>query len=139
MQVTSSIEEKSVALSDELDQIEERLIVDVAADVPKRLAECRRLAAGERQVWVHRDDVFAGWCLGPGLLALEAFRHVASLGASRPCLFCRAADLARDGLREERVQDEKNAIKARFDDKASSLRQTLVYGVCCLIGCQNRK
>jgi zinc transporter len=44
MQVTSGVEDKSVALSDELDQIEERLIVDVSADIPKRLAACSAVA-----------------------------------------------------------------------------------------------
>jgi Mg2+ and Co2+ transporter CorA len=44
MQVIAGVEEKSVALSDELDLVEERLIVDLDDDIPKRLAQCRRLA-----------------------------------------------------------------------------------------------
>ena len=44
MQVTTGMEEKSAALSDELDLIEERLIVDLDDNIPKRLAQCRRLA-----------------------------------------------------------------------------------------------
>lgn len=44
MQVISGVEEKSMALSDELDLVEKRLIVDLDDDIPKRLAQCRRLA-----------------------------------------------------------------------------------------------
>lgn len=44
MQVTAGVEEKSSSISDELDLIEERLIVDLDDNIPKRLAQCRRLA-----------------------------------------------------------------------------------------------
>lgn len=44
MQVASGVEEKYETIGDELDLIEERLIVDLDDDIPKRLAKCRRLA-----------------------------------------------------------------------------------------------
>lgn len=59
IQVTSGVEDKSVALSDELDQIEERLIVDVSADIPKRLAECRRLAVRLHRLLATQRSVIA--------------------------------------------------------------------------------
>lgn len=59
MQVTSGVEERSVALSDDLDQIEERLIVDVDDDTPKRLAKCRRLAVRLHRLLATQRSVIA--------------------------------------------------------------------------------
>lgn len=44
LQVVAGVEEKAEALGDELDAIEERLIVNLTDDIPKRLAQARRLA-----------------------------------------------------------------------------------------------
>ena len=44
LQVVAGVEQKAEDLGDELDAIEERLIVDLTDDIPKRLARTRRLA-----------------------------------------------------------------------------------------------
>jgi len=44
LQVVAGVEAKAEDLGDELDAIEERLIVDLTDDIPKRLARTRRLA-----------------------------------------------------------------------------------------------
>lgn len=59
MQVTSGVEEKSEALSDELDIIEERLIVDLTDDIPKRLAKARRLAVRLHRLLATQRSVIA--------------------------------------------------------------------------------
>ncbi|MEM7398391.1 MAG: CorA family divalent cation transporter [Pseudomonadota bacterium] len=59
MQVASGVEERSATLSDELDVIEERLIVDLDDDIPKRLAKCRRLAVRLHRILATQRSVIA--------------------------------------------------------------------------------
>lgn len=59
MQVTLGVEEKAAALGDELDGIEERLIVDLDDDTPKRLAKCRRLAVRLHRLLAMQRSVIA--------------------------------------------------------------------------------
>lgn len=51
MQVISGVEEKSVALSDELDLVEERLIVDLGDDIPDGLRSAGALPCGSTGYW----------------------------------------------------------------------------------------